>query len=221
MSFTPPPDAPPASVAIPSRSLDDQVAFDTKTDTYLNWLATFRDWLATFTGWVGTFTAELATTQDQVQTSALAATDAAAAALAASNFKGLWASLAGPLAKPACVKHDGRFWMLLNNLADVSTSTPGVSADWTSIDAGNVIQVVTVNTTMQPGITYVVAAADVTLQAPVALLTGDRLIARSIVAGAFLADWNGHSVKSDPQTLPMSIPAFMGFDLTYTGSTLA
>ncbi len=70
------------------------------------------------------------------QQSVLDASNAAGPALAAANFKGLWSALTGPLNKPACVKHEGRFWMLLNNLANAAASEPGASADWTSLDAG-------------------------------------------------------------------------------------
>lgn len=53
-----------------------------------------------------------------------------AAAQAASNFKGLWSSLTGALNKPATVSHNGAFWVLVNNLANVALSEPGVTADW-------------------------------------------------------------------------------------------
>jgi hypothetical protein len=54
-------------------------------------------------------------------------------ALASANFKGTWSSLSGALNKPASVLHSGRFWQLLNNLADVTASEPGVTADWAQI----------------------------------------------------------------------------------------
>ena len=59
--------------------------------------------------------------------------DAAISALAAqssANFKGEWSSLAGALAMPATVRHAGKFWVLLNNVADVAAAEPGVSAAW-------------------------------------------------------------------------------------------
>ena len=62
--------------------------------------------------------------------SALDAAGAAAPALAASNFKGLWSDLSGAISKPASVKHNGRFWLLLTNLPDVAASQPGVSSAW-------------------------------------------------------------------------------------------
>lgn len=59
-----------------------------------------------------------------------AAASSAAAAQTFSNFKGAWSSLTGALNMPASVYHNGDYWGLLNNLANVTTSQPGVSADW-------------------------------------------------------------------------------------------
>ena len=62
------------------------------------------------------------------------ATAAALSADAAANladFKGTWSSLTGALNKPATVLHNGSYWALLNNLANVALSEPGVSnTDW-------------------------------------------------------------------------------------------
>ena len=98
------------------------------------------------------------------QQSALDASNAAGPALAAANFKGLWSALTGPLNKPACVKHEGRFWMLLNNLANAAASEPGVSADWTSLDTGvSPTQYITSNTAVVPGVRYIIGASGITL----------------------------------------------------------
>lgn len=155
------------------------------------------------------------------QQSALDASNAAAPALAAANFKGLWGDLTGPLSKPACVKHNGRFWMLLNNLADVTASEPGVTADWTGLDAGDVVSEVITSTSMLVGVRYVVKTGGITLTAPGSLQVGDRLSAVDVSGGGFLVYWNGNTVKNDTQTLPMSIPALASFSVTYSGSTLA
>ena len=59
--------------------------------------------------------------------------DAVISALAAqssANFKGEWSSLAGALAMSATVRHAGKFWVLLNNVANVAAAEPGVSAAW-------------------------------------------------------------------------------------------
>lgn len=61
------------------------------------------------------------------------ASDAAAfadIAAANANFAGQWSSLTGPLNIPATVFHNGVYWVLLNDLADVTLSEPGVTTDW-------------------------------------------------------------------------------------------
>lgn len=61
-----------------------------------------------------------------------------ASVAATANFKGNWSALTGPLTVPASVAHSGSYWMLLSNLADVTAATPGVSASWQLLPAGNV-----------------------------------------------------------------------------------
>jgi hypothetical protein len=59
--------------------------------------------------------------------------------LAASNFKGRWSDLTGSLAVPASVAHDGSYWMLLANVADVTATEPGPgNTDWQLIAADSV-----------------------------------------------------------------------------------
>lgn len=58
-------------------------------------------------------------------------------AASSANFKGGWADLTGSLAVPSSVFHDSFFWQLLVNLADVTTSEPGITTDWTKLDQSN------------------------------------------------------------------------------------
>jgi len=157
------------------------------------------------------------------QQSAVAATNAAASAVGAANFKGIWAALSGPLNKPACVKHEGRFWMLLNNLADVAASEPGVTADWTSLDAGSISEEVTSAGTvnMVVGVLYVIKVAGVTLVAPATLQTGDRLAAMDASGIGFSVDWGAFTVKGQTPESPMLVSALRGFSVVYSGGTLA
>lgn len=103
-----------------------------------------------------------ATAADASKTAA-AASEANVAALA--NFKGAWSALTGAIAKPASVFHNGAFWALLNNLADVTTSQPGVTADWQVCGGAFPIQPISTNTTAVPGKTYAFTGA-CTLTAP-------------------------------------------------------
>lgn len=108
-------------------------------------------------------------------TSALASKSAAATseanAAATANLKGTWSSLTGAIAKPASVSHNGAIWGLLNNLADVTLSQPGVTADWVWISGAFPTQRINTNTTAVPNVSYVLYGA-CTLTAPA--ITGNR-----------------------------------------------
>lgn len=51
-------------------------------------------------------------------------------AMANANFKGQWSTLTGTLAIPASVEYDGKFWILLSDLSDVTAKVPGVDSEW-------------------------------------------------------------------------------------------
>ena len=148
------------------------------------------------------------------------AQDARDAAQGAANFKGLWSSLSGPLNKPASVKHNNRIWLLLNNLADVAASEPGVSADWTSGDTGSIVQLVSANTSIVPGPVYAVTTVGVTLTLPATLQAGDEIHIRNIAGGEININWAGHTVKNRAPQSPMNVPRLRGVSLVYTGGTL-
>lgn len=57
---------------------------------------------------------------------------------AAAAFKGNWSNLSGALAIPASAYYSGQYWMLLENVADVTTQVPGVSTKWAALPQGNV-----------------------------------------------------------------------------------
>lgn len=64
-----------------------------------------------------------------------AAAISALAAQGAANFRGKWSALVGAIAMPATVLHSGKFWALLQPLADITAAEPGVSAAWASTTA--------------------------------------------------------------------------------------
>lgn len=146
------------------------------------------------------------------QQSALDAANAAAPALAAANFKGMWGDLTGPLSKPACVKHEGRFWMLLNNLANVAASEPGPSnPDWTANDAGVVpsqtLSTAGASVAAVTGVCYILAANNIALTAPTPTLKGEYHGIRR-VAGITGCTWIFGSNKvrgATPGTLAIDI----------------
>ena len=157
---------------------------------------------------------------DAAQSAAVGAAASQEIALAATAFKGLWSTLTGPLERPASVKHNGRFWLLLNDRANVAASQPGVSADWTSMDTGTVAQDVNTNTTMLPGVVYAVKTLGITLSLPDTIAPGDKFAAVDASGGGFYINWKTRTVRGKTPESPMRVPAARGVDVTYTGSTL-
>lgn len=145
-----PPQAPP----VPSRRNDQQVEFDIKTDAYLGWQETFRAWLASFRDWVIGVRTTTLDARDVAIAAATASATAADAAAGAANFAGLWPSLTGELKKPATVKNGGRFWLLLQDLADVTAHEPAEGPYWTARDAGVITRRVTANEVATFGVVH-------------------------------------------------------------------
>lgn len=86
---------------------------------------------ALFDYFVGSFATGVNLVSQQAYQNALASYEAAQLASAMANFKGAWSALpATALNKPASVSHSGKMWVLVNNLANPTTSQPGVTADW-------------------------------------------------------------------------------------------
>ena len=75
-----------------------------------------------------------ATSETNAATSATNAANSEGIALAAANFQDNWSNLTGPLNIPASVLHNDNIWLLVQNMADVTTVEPGTnSAFWVSI----------------------------------------------------------------------------------------
>jgi len=105
----------------------DPTTFDSRADTLLG-----TSLPATVTS-INTWAGQVNTVAGEVNANALVAASgatSASTAIATANFAGVWASLTGALAVPSSVEHNGTIWILLNNLADVTASEPGVTADW-------------------------------------------------------------------------------------------
>lgn len=121
----------------PNRN-QDQASFNTNMASWVSYTTTSPTNYNTFATQANALALEVSGYADDALASA---NDAAASAVeadtsknlaaASADFKGLWSSLTGALNKPATVFHNGSFWALLNNLANVTTSTPSQSnADW-------------------------------------------------------------------------------------------
>jgi hypothetical protein len=110
---------------------EGQDTFVTKAYAFNDWFAPFQAWLETVLDYIVDAIAWVEDRATVASTSATAAANSATGAANSANFKGTWSSLTGALNKPAQVLHNGAYWQLLNNLANVTTSEPSPSnADW-------------------------------------------------------------------------------------------
>jgi hypothetical protein len=129
---------------------------------------------------------------------------ASEAALDAANFKGYWNTLSGALNKPASVLHSGKFWILLNNLANVATSQPGVSADWAeSLQDGIVTTQKLANAAVTADKLGAGAATGSKLGADVVVTSGNQTITGVKTFGSFpvLPSTLGIFIKLDPSAV--------------------
>ena len=127
----------------PTRS--DPASFDTRADAYLSALVTFSTQIETFRTQANTTASNInadKTAAEAAQSAAEAAQSLAEyaenGALAAAQFKGAWSALSGVLARPATVRHDDAYWLLLPaSLANVAASEPSDdNADWARLNLG-------------------------------------------------------------------------------------
>jgi hypothetical protein len=157
-----------------SAAMDTWIAYLAPLNTPYNTFATQANALAVT---VNGYRLEAESSKDAAADSATAAAQSVQElqqyANTALNFKGEWSSLTGALAVPASVFHNGFFWQLLNNLANVAASEPGVSADWalTTTSAGRVVVLPPVNISTA-GRYFIAGAGDVTLPNPASLPDG-------------------------------------------------
>ena len=114
---------------------DDPATFDTKAFQYVQDQSALAGQINTIAGETDSNAAAASASASDAQAAAASADDVEEVVLSAANFKGQWSSLTGSLSVPSSVFHDGTYWQLLNNLADVTTSEPGVSGDWAAINA--------------------------------------------------------------------------------------
>lgn len=221
---TPAPTTPSSPPTLPT-SNDPESTFDTLWDGFNTWLtATLWPYLAAVVAGTAANATEAETAANTATAQAVAAHAAASAAAGAANFKGEWASLSGALARPACVKHNGRFWLLLTDLTNVATATPGVSAAWTVMDAGTVPSqlVTTAGATVAAtvGVRYVLDANNITLTAPTGAAKGD-LFGWRLMDGrtGCTVDFGAQKLRgATPGAMVLDIPR-LGLDLVFEDTT--
>lgn len=159
ITFTPIPTPP---------SRNDPVNFRPRGDAFLGALPVLQTEMQTVADVTYSNAVDAETAATNAATSAAVAQSTSEISTGAVNFRGLWTGMTGSLNKPATVKHNGRFWLLLNNLPNVATAEPGVNAAWTSLDAGAPITQVVMSGTVTAviGVTYILAGATFRLNLP-------------------------------------------------------
>lgn len=182
----------PVAIADPALPLADPADRATFTARKLEHLRWEKEVLSPGALALGTASYNNALDAQGSATAALASKNAASASevnvAALANFKGTWASQSGAISKPASVFHNGAFWTLLNNLANVATSQPGVTADWQVCGGAWPILPINSNTTAVPWRTYAIYGA-CTLTAPAIAGNGQQfgVIVLPGVTGAIFA----------------------------------
>lgn len=128
------PVAPDAAPSVPEFPALGDTSYNTKAYNWGSWMPTLVTWItgALSKAYQNALSAFESATASAA--SAVASDQAASVSLASANFKGQWSGLTGALSKPASTSHAGRFWLLLDNLADVTAAVPGVSASWLAFD---------------------------------------------------------------------------------------
>ena len=117
-------DLPPA----PQRS--QPADFVVKADAHVASLTGFVNETNVAIGEINETQVEINTSEANAASSETNAAASEAAAISAANFKGIWSNLTGSISIPASLEHEGALYTLLNNLADVTASEPGVTADY-------------------------------------------------------------------------------------------
>lgn len=202
---------------------NDRATFDARAYPYQVALSgTYRTQINAIAVNVSANATDAATSATDAASASVAASQAASVAASAANFKGNWSDLTGALNMPACVRHSGRFWVLLANLANVTTAVPGVSASWAALDVGTVpsqlLSTASATVNAVVGVRYLFAANNVTLNAPTSAIKGDYHGWRRMagVTGC-TSVWGATKVRAGtPGTLAVDI---QGIDLFYEDAT--
>lgn len=133
MSYTPIPPLP----AVPDAN-DGPETFTDDVDAFLGALPSWTDSINAAGDYIDAVGVQVDADKVASGASAAAAANSAASALSSQNlaaasadYKGLWSAQTGAANRPYSVFHNGSFWALNNNLANVTTSTPSLTnADW-------------------------------------------------------------------------------------------
>jgi len=201
--------------AVPNRSAEPEI-FSDAVDAFLTALPTLQEQIdaaGTYIQGVGAqVDADKTTTGGHVTAaagSASAAASSQALAAASADFKGAWASLTGALNKPASVSHNGSFWALNVNLANVTTQEPSLTnANWQFISGTRWQAVMTTSGALPKNAMCQILATSVAVdrQLEAGMSVGDFTVAANSVQSTQLVRVtnNGYTIRSKLETLTSS-----------------
>lgn len=108
----------------------DSANFATRADAFVAALPAFATEANALQAAVNAAEATTVANADAAADARTAAESARDVAQGAANYKGLWSGLAGALNIPASTYHLGEFWVLTQNVANVTTKEPGTAPEW-------------------------------------------------------------------------------------------
>ncbi len=202
----------------PAPQRSDSVNFAAKADLFLSALPTFGEEANTLAEGVNAKAAEAAQDANEAAQSAQTALTAANTALGATAFKGPWSNLTGALNVPATVFHLGQYWILQQNLPNVTADQPGADlTKWVPLVAGAAPSVViTTDATAVPGIRYLMASANITLTFPAVLQKGDYFGVIDLVGDRTCKiNFNGHKFRGRAAGVVTFNVPFSAINATY------
>lgn len=202
---------------------NDRATFDARAYPYQVALSgTYRTQINAIAVNVSANATDAATSANNAASASVAASQAASVAAGAANFKGNWSSLTGALSMPACVRHNGRFWVLLVSLADVTAAVPGVSANWVALDNGTVPSAyITGNTAVTPGVRYIIGAAGLVLNMTgVTWTKGDYFgVREAITGGTYTINFGSTKDRTQTRGSYVVTAGYRQLDRTYEDVT--
>lgn len=114
----------------PNPNTQTPSVFNTNAIAHVAALSTMVTEQNTMASQMNTVAGEVNTNASTASLSSTSASGGAATAVAIANYAGAWSSLSGAKTVPLSVDHEGAFWILLENVADVTAEEPGSSAKW-------------------------------------------------------------------------------------------
>jgi len=117
-----------------NRATDTPQEFSSKTDSLLSNISNFVTQTNAAGDYIDSKGSQVEADSAQAAIDAQTASESSQRSDANANFVGLWSNQTGVASVPYSVSHNSKSWQLLNDLADVTASEPGVTGDWKLIN---------------------------------------------------------------------------------------